>query len=449
MTAHPELRVGPATSAPPHPAGTRPILDVVAEPSVPLVLGGDVRPVYLDYAATAPALASVAARVASLLPHLSSVNRGAGWGSQVTTAAYEHARETVGRLLDARPDDQVVFTRNTTDALNLLAEVTPGEAVLLDLEHHANLLPWKRRGARILTAARRAGDLLAQVDAELARRPAALLTVTAVTNVTGEVLPIADLAAIAHARGARIAVDAAQLIPHRTVSLAASGIDYLAFSGHKAYAPFGAGVLVGRADWLDAADPHLDGGGAVGRVRLDEVEWRTGPARHEAGTPNVLGAVALASALQTLDALDQRARTEHEAALRDALLTTLAATDGVRLVSAFDDGTERLGVAAFHLEGISSGQLAAVLGAEYGISVRSGRFCAHPLVDRLSDRPLVRASLGVASTLDDVAALGEALRSIRRVGPRADYVRIDGLWRPVRDARQTPTWLAASGIRLT
>lgn len=426
----------------------QPLLEVVAEPSVPLVLGGDTRPVYLDYAATAPALVSVAARVSALLPHLASVNRGAGWGSQLSTAAYDHARETVARLLDARADDAVVFTRNTTDALNLLAKVTPGEAVLLDLEHHANLLPWRRRGARILTAPRRAGELVAQVDAELARRPAALLTVTAVTNVTGEVLPIADLAAVAHARGARIAVDAAQLVPHRRVSLASAGIDYLAFSGHKAYAPFGAGVLVGRSDWLDAAEPHLDGGGAVGRVRLDEVEWRSGPARHEAGTPNVLGAIALASALQALDSLDQRARAAHEAALRDALLTTLAGIDGVRIVSAFDDGTERLGVAAFQLEGISSGQLAAVLGAEYGISVRSGRFCAHPLVDRLSDRPLVRVSLGAGSVIDDVTALGEALHSIRSHGPRADYARIDGTWRPVTDTRQAPTWLAASGIRI-
>lgn len=427
----------------------QPLLEVVAEPSIPLVLGGDTRPVYLDYAATAPALTSVASRVTTLLPQLASVSRGAGWGSQLTTAAYEHARETVARLLEARPDDAVVFTRNTTDALNLLAKVTPGETVLLDLEHHANLLPWRRRGARILTAPRRTADLVAQVDAELARRPAALLTVTAVTNVTGEVLPIADLAVVAHARGARIAVDAAQLVPHRRVSLAATGVDYLAFSGHKAYAPFGAGALVGRSDWLDAADPHLDGGGAVGRVRLDAVEWRTGAARHEAGTPNVVGAIALASALQALDSLDQRARVAHESTLRDALLTTLAGIDGVRLVSAFDDGTERLGLAAFHLEGISSGQLAAVLGAEYGISVRSGRFCAHPLVDRLSDRPLVRVSVGVGSTLDDVTALGEALRSIRSGGPRADYVRVDGTWRPVRDTRQLPSWLAASGARLT
>jgi selenocysteine lyase/cysteine desulfurase len=277
---------------------------------------------------------------------------------------------------------------------------------------------------------------VAQLDAELARRPAALLTVTAVTNVTGEVLPIADLAAVAHQHGARIAVDAAQLVPHRRVSLARDGIDYLAFSGHKASAPFGAGALIGRADWLDAATPYLDGGGAVERVRLELVEWRTGPARHEAGTPNVLGAVALATALQTLDGLDQSVRDRHEAALRDALLTTLAGIPGVRLVSAFDDGTERLGVAAFHLEGISSGLLAAVLGAEYGISVRSGRFCAHLLVDRLSDRPLVRVSVGVGSTLDDVAALGEALRSIRTVGPRTDYLRDeDGGWRPVYDAR--------------
>ena len=419
------------------PAGAGPLLPVVGMASVPLADGGHIRPVYLDYAATAPALPAVVERVTELLPQLASVHRGAGWGSQVTTAAYEDARATVARLLGARPDDTVVFTRNTTESLNLLASAVPGEVVLLDLEHHANLLPWHRRGARILPTPRSVDALVDAVDAELRRRPAALLAVTAVTNVTGELLPLASLAAVAHRHGARIAVDGAQLVPHRFASLEADDLDYLAFSGHKAYAPFGAGVLLGRADWLDAATPHLDGGGAVGRVRLDGVEWRSGSARHEAGTPNVLGAVALATALRVLASLDPRERERHEAGLRDALLDELAGVPGIRLASVFDDAPDRLSVAAFALDRISSGLLAAVLGAEHGIAVRSGRFCAHPLVDRISDRPLVRVSTGVGSTLDDIHALGRTLRQIVATGPRLEYARQpSGEWQPVDDVRQ-------------
>jgi selenocysteine lyase/cysteine desulfurase len=428
------LREQPVT--PVAPAGAAPLLPVVGVTSIPLADGSHTRPIYLDYAATAPALPAVVERVTGLLPQLASVHRGAGWGSQVTTAAYEDARATVARILGARPDDAVVFTRNTTDALNLLASAVPGEAVLLDLEHHANLLPWRRRGARILSAPRSIDALVHAVDAELRRRPAALLAVTAVTNVTGELLPLGRLAEVAHNHGARIAVDGAQLVPHRPLSIEALGIDYLALSGHKAYAPFGAGALIGRTDWLDAAHPYLDGGGAVGRVRLDAVELRGGSARHEAGTPNVLGAVALATALRTLDTIHPDARDSHEAALRDGLLRTLAGVPGLHQVTAFDDAPDRLGVAAFALEGISAGRLAAALGAEHGISVRSGRFCAHPLVDRLSDRPLVRASVGVGSTLADIEALGAALHEIAARGPRLEYVRqASGEWQPVDDQR--------------
>lgn len=435
MSVASALREQPVTPA--APAGAVPLLPVVGVPSVPLADGGHARPIYLDYGATAPALPAVVERVTALLPLLSSVHRGAGWGSQVTTAAYEDARATVARLLAARPDDTVVLTRNTTDALNLLATAVPGETVLLDLEHHANLLPWRRRGARILSTPRSVEALVALVDAELARRPAALLAITAVTNVTGELLPVAELAAVAHSHGARIAVDGAQLVPHRLPSLAADGIDYLAFSGHKAYAPFGAGALVGRSDWLDAAQPYLDGGGAVGRVRLDAVEWRGGSARHEAGTPNVLGAAAIAEALRQLAEVDDATRRRHEAALRDALLQTLATVPGLRLATVFDDAPERLAVAAFALDGISSGRLAAVLGAEHGIAVRSGRFCAHPLVDSISDRPLVRVSTGVGSTLDDINALGEALRAIAADGPQLEYARqASGEWQPVGDRRR-------------
>ncbi len=242
-----------------------------------------------------------------------------------------------------------MFTRNTTDALNLLARAVPagGEVLYLDIEHHANLLPWQGLPHRCVPAAHTlAGTVQALADA-LAERPAALVAVTGASNVTGELLPIARLAEIAHAHGARIAVDAAQLAPHRRIDLAALDVDYLAFSGHKLYAPFGSGVLVGRRDWLDAAEPYLAGGGAVRLVEVDQAEWAPAPQRHEAGTPNVLGAVAIARACRELAALPIGALDEHERLLCERLTQGLKALPGVHLLQIWPDATERIGVVSF------------------------------------------------------------------------------------------------------
>ena len=217
---------------------------------VPLVQGGTCTYANFDYAASAPALATVTERIAELLPYYASVHRGAGYASRVSTASYEDSRESVARFVGADTDQVVVFTRNTTDSLNLLAGAVPGDVVVLDIEHHANLLPWKN--SRVVVAADSIAETVQRIAEELNRAPAALLAVTGASNVTGEVLPISELAALAHSCGARILVDGAQLVPHRSVDLTADGIDYLAFSGHKLYAPFGAGVLVGRRDWLRA-----------------------------------------------------------------------------------------------------------------------------------------------------------------------------------------------------
>lgn len=258
---------------------------------VPVVDGTTVPHANLDLAASAPALQCVADRVAALLPYHASVHRGAGYASQVCTAALEAARRTVGRFVGARADDVVVFTRNTTDALNLLAGAVPGSVLCLDVEHHANLLAWRGGSHRILRAAATVDATLTDLRDALADTPTALVAVTGASNVTGEVLPLAEIARITHEAGARIVVDAAQLAPHRRVDIESAGIDYVALSGHKLYAPFGSGALVGRRDWLDVATPYLAGGGAVQRVTAAgagtaaEVSWAPAPHRHEAGTP--------------------------------------------------------------------------------------------------------------------------------------------------------------------
>ena len=410
---------------------------------VPLVGGGETRYINLDYAASAPALGVVAAHIAEVLPLYASVHRGAGYASQISTAVYENARVVVGDFVGARPGDSVIFTRNTTDSLNLLASVAPGETVVLDLEHHANLLPWigAASGARVLRSAATLDETVRLLDAELTARPAALLTVTGASNVTGEVLPLRRLATLAHRRGTRIAVDGAQLVPHRRVDIAALGIDYLAFSGHKTYAPFGAGVLVGRSDWLDAGAPYLLGGGAVVSVSLDATQWRTGPARHEAGSPNVIGVAALARALQRLDALDPVAWVAHENRLRARLVSGLEALPGVATYRIFPDLHDAVGVVSFSVAGLDSRLVAVVLSAEWGIGVRDGKFCAHPLLERLGvTGSALRASIGVGSRQADVDALLIALDSILSDGPRGEYELEAGHWQVVNDTRPRPDW---------
>jgi len=447
-------------------ADVAPLAAVVgADLSVPLVHGGRARYVNLDYAASAPALRAVADRVAELLPLYASVHRGAGYASAVCTSAYEAARAEIAAFVGAGDDDAVVFTRNTTDALNLLATAVPGFApgvgvpgaggvVHLDIEHHANLLPWQRLGARVVRAGGTRAETVAAVAAELATAPAALLAVTGASNVTGECPPLAELTSVAHRHGARIVVDGAQLVPHRRVALAESGIDYLAFSGHKIYAPFGAGVLVGRRDWLEAAPPYLAGGGAVREVRLGGTEWAAVPARHEAGTPNVVGAVALAAACRAVAALGAEAVTAHETALVRRLTRGLAGIDGVRPLRLWPSAAgdepggesgeaDRIGVVTFTVDGYPADLVAQYLSAEHGIGVRDGRFCAHPLLARLTADPAgVRASLGLGSRAADVDRLVTALAELRAHGPAWAYARAEAGCAPDPDPRALPDWLA-------
>jgi selenocysteine lyase/cysteine desulfurase/glyoxylase-like metal-dependent hydrolase (beta-lactamase superfamily II)/rhodanese-related sulfurtransferase len=414
---------------------------VGADLQVPVLGGGERRYINLDYAASTPALERVIRHISEVLPYYASVHRGAGYASQVSTAAYENARRTVGDIVGAGDDDVVVFTRNTTDGLNLLASVVPGDTVVLDIEHHADLLPWQARRARVVEAARTVAETLERLERELLSAPAALLAVTGASNVTGETMPLRRLASLAHRHGARLSVDGAQLVPHRQVDMAADGIDYLAFSGHKIYAPFGAGVLVGRRDWLDAGEPYLRGGGAVERVRIEGATWKTGPARHEAGSPNVIGAIALAEALRTMTELDVRRRYAHEDGLRVRLLAGLAPLPGVTVLRIFSDAEDAVGVVSFTVANADAGLIAAALAAEWGIGVRHGKFCAHPLLDRLGvEGSALRVSFGIGSRPADVDAFLLAFTGLLDHGPMFEYERVDGQWAPSGDMRPRPDW---------
>lgn len=393
--------------------------------TVPLVTGGEVTYAALDYAASAPALQRVWDDVAAYAPYYGSVHRGAGYLSQLSTDLFENSRRAVAEFLGCREDDQVVFTRSTTDSLNLLAAVLPAgcEVFVFETEHHASLLPWRDARVSYLNAPRTPGEAVATLERALAARDLkgpALVCVTGASNVTGELWPVRELAAVAHAHGARVVLDAAQLAPHHPVDIAELDVDWVAFSGHKLYAPFGSGVLAGRADWLRDSEPYLAGGGASRKVarRSDggvDVEWHTTAARHEAGSPNVIGVYAIASACKALTeaGFDRLVARERELVAR--VREGLAEVPEVRVLSLFGDDAPRVGVISFVVDGWNSSHFAAALSAEYGIGVRDGLFCAHPLVRTLLGGDA--GDPGSAARLTPVPARGRSTRSGSASGP--------------------------------
>ena len=435
----PALSAVPATRA--CNPGTPAVLG--AGVSVPLAAGGTVDYANFDYAASAPCLEAVRDALDEALPLYASVHRGAGHLSQVSTAAYERARRTVAEYTGVGAGDALVFVRGTTDALNLLARCVPDgcTVVVFAAEHHANLLPWEHRGSRAgrvvrLPLPETPGEAVRAAREALRAAPEGprLLCVTAASNVTGEIWPVRELAEAAHAEGARIAVDAAQYVPHRRFDLKATGADYVAYSGHKLYAPFGTGVLAGRSDWLRAAAPYLAGGGATGNVTDHDVRWNDLPARHEAGSPNVLGAVALAAACETLREADQERLHAREEALLRRLRAGLAAIPGVHDLSLWDGRHPRVGIVSFVVDGVPAGLLAAALSAEYGIGVRDGLFCAHPLTRHLlpeGHEQAVRASLGLGTAEEHVDRLVAAVARLAEHGPDLEYRDDEGRLVPV------------------
>ena len=299
-------------------------------------------------------MADVWAAVEAFVPWYSSVHRGSGAKSQVSTAAFEEARDAVATFVGARADDEVVFVRNTTEAINVMAAAMPAGARILSspVEHHANMLPWRRHDVRLLPFTSSAAELVDVCARALRETRFDLLAVTGASNVTGEIWPVTELAEVAHRHGADLFVDAAQLAPHRAIDMAASGIDHLALSGHKLYAPFGAGALVAASRRLSAGAPLLRGGGAVKLVTLDDVVWEDAPERHEAGSPDVVGVVALAAACRRLHELGMDTVAGHERALAERLWHGLEEIRGLRVLRLWPGATERAGMATFTLDRI-------------------------------------------------------------------------------------------------
>jgi selenocysteine lyase/cysteine desulfurase len=445
-----------------------------ADIEVPLADGSMQRYVNLDCAASTPALESVVDAVTQALPWYSSVHRGAGHLSQVSTRLYEAARQSVARFVGARDSDSVIFVRNTTDAINHLAaclRVRAGSMVLAtEMEHHANMLPWRRLGpVEYLRPPASPSALLESMEAALRAGGGriAVVAVTGASNVTGEVMPVAAMAKLAHAHGAIISVDAAQLAPHRAIDMAAMDVDCLAFSGHKMYAPFGAGALVVRTALVADAEPLLAGGGAVDFVTVDDVLWTGMPDRLEAGSPNVIGAIALGVAASTLTAVGMERIAEHERDLLARVDAGLSALPQVQRLRLWDDpATDRLGVVTFTVEGMHHALVAGALSAEHAVGVRHGCFCAHPYIthllgidamaadsvrsslrrgERAGIPGAVRASFGVGTSERDIDCFLDAVTELVENGPHLEYRQDEttGDFVPLHDAR---TWPVFAGL---
>jgi cysteine desulfurase / selenocysteine lyase len=411
---------------------------------VPTLAGHLRRSVNLDNAASTPPLKVVREAVHRFAEWYSSVHRGSGFKSQLSTAVLESARTTVADFVGADPDRHVVvFTKHTTEAINKLArDLARSEPILFTtiMEHHANMLPWRVHASELHFIHVDASGCLDLEDLERQLRDARtdhprLVAVAGAYNVSGYTPPVHQLAQLAHRYGARILIDGAQLVPHRRVCMRGSGaddaIDFLVFSGHKLYAPYGAGALIAPRDAFSDTPDQL-GGGIVDLVTLDRVVWAGIPEREEAGTPNVMGVVALATSIRRLLQLGMHNLSHHEEALTAYALARFAGLPGVQVLGP-TDASQPVGVLAFTIDGMPDGLAAAALSYEWAIAVRSGCFCAHPGVSHLlristeraaefqsqiiahvrSNVPgAVRASIGIHNTPADLEYLFTALEAI-------------------------------------
>lgn len=417
---------------------------------VPLLNNDTTRPyINFDNAASTPALRDVLDTIDEFMLWYSSVHRGTGFKSKVATQAYDDAHRIVAEFVGANlRDHTVIFGKNTTEAINKLSyrlPLTKDDAVLVSLlEHHSNDLPWRAHAhVEHITA-----DPLGRLDeADLDRLLAQykgrvkLVAITGASNVTGHLPNIHGIAEKAHAAGAQILVDCAQLAAHRRVAMGAlddpAHLDYVAISAHKMYAPFGTGALIGRRDAFEQGEPEYSGGGTIEIVTIDSVEWAEPPDRDEAGSPNVVGAVALAAAIKALNKIGMDVIAEHEAELTAYTLDTLSTIDRLHIYGDTDPKTaaNRLGVIPFNINGLSHFLVASILGAEWGIGVRNGCFCAHPyllhllglssdearrvrtdiLANNRRDMPgLTRISFGLYNTAEEIDVLAQALTNIAR-----------------------------------
>lgn len=377
--------------------------------------------VYLDNAATTQKpLAVLDAMRSEYLNANANVHRGVHYLSQQATELHEAARERVRQFIGARSSSEIVFTRGTTEAINLVAatfcqsQMVEGDEILVtDMEHHSNIVPWqmqaRQRGIVVrhlpITAA---GELRLDLLGEYISHRTRLVSIAHVSNVLGTVNPVAHIAKLAHERGVPVLVDAAQSAPHLPIDVQQLGCDFLAFSGHKMYGPTGVGVLYGREEWLDRLPPYQGGGEMIGSVGWTNTTWNTLPFKFEAGTPDYVATHGLATAIDYVTALGLDAIHRHEQQLLRHCTEQLLQIDGLRIVG---QAGAKDAVVSFVVDGIHPLDLGTLLD-QLGVAVRTGHHCAQPLLEGLGLTSTVRASFALYNTLDEVDALTAALRRV-------------------------------------
>ena len=383
--------------------------------------------VFLDSGASAQKPRAVIDRIAEYYrTDYANVHRGIYRLSARSTERYEEAREKVRRFLNAADPREIVFVRNTTEAINLVAQswgpafLKEGDEVLISvLEHHSNIVPWQllrdRIGVRLVVAPIDAtGGLdLAAFEAQLSPRTR-LVAITHVANATGAVVPVETIVRLAHAKGAKVLIDGSQAAPRLPVDVRALGCDFYAFTGHKAYGPTGIGVLYGRYELLTEMPPWQGGGEMILHVSFDKTEYQDPPHRFEAGTPNIAGTIGLGAAIDFIEELGREGILEHEEALTDYGVDRLSRIPGVKLL---DAGQRRLGILSLDMEGVHPHDVAQVLD-QHHVAVRAGDHCAQPLMEWFGLSGTTRASLGVYNDERDIDRLVASVGAAREMFAR-------------------------------
>lgn len=374
--------------------------------------------VYLDNAATTQKPRCV---VESIVNEYYSVNanvhRGVHFLSQQATELHENSRETVRRFINARSASEIVFTRGTTESVNLVAssfadsQMQAGDEVIVSvMEHHSNIVSWQLQAARkgivlkVIPMNDR-GELLLDEYEKLFTPRTRIVSVAHVSNVLGTVNPVAELIRIAHAHDVPVLIDGAQSIPHTSVDVQALGADFYVFSGHKVYGPTGIGVLYGREEWLDRLPPYQGGGEMIKNVSFEKTTFNELPFKFEAGTPDYIGSTALARALDYVSALGMEDIERHERGLTLYALSRLKSIPGMRI---FGEAEHRSGVVSFLVDGVHPLDMGTLLD-RMGIAVRTGHHCAEPLMRRMGVEGTVRASFALYNTMSEVDALAEGI----------------------------------------
>jgi cysteine desulfurase/selenocysteine lyase len=383
--------------------------------------------VYLDSAATALKPQSVIDAVNGVYGRdCANVHRAVHLLSQRATLAFEGTREKVRAFINARETAEIIFTGGTTEGINLVAQAyarprlrPDDEIVLTGLEHHSNIVPWQlvceATGARLkVVPVTDDGDVELAAFREAIGERTRLVTLAHASNALGTVLPVREVADLAHARDAVVVVDGAQGAPHLPLDVQALGCDFYAFSGHKLYGPTGVGVLYGRRELLEDMPPYKGGGDMIRSVTFEKTTYNDLPWRFEAGTPNIAGVVGLGAAIDYLGNIDESARVAHERELLDYGTKLLESLPGVRLIGT---AARKIGVLSFVVDGIHPHDVGTIVDSE-GVAIRTGHHCTQPLMDRFGIAATARASLGLYNSLADLDALGRAIEKAQEVFSR-------------------------------